>query len=92
MKKPARPDFKAQRAAGQAYYERWKVLQAAGAKPVVIARSSADWDEWRAYYRRKGLWAMLELMDDRTEKTVPTRSPDDFEEAVEVVERRFKDD
>jgi len=95
--KLGRIDFAKQREAGQAYYRRWSELQQQGFVPVVIARSDHEaWQAWQAYYRSKGLWAMLELMNDgRQEKTVPTRHPIQFEQQWlgEVQpDRRVKDD
>jgi hypothetical protein len=92
-----KPDFTAQRQAGREYYDLWKELQAAGFKPTIIARSDHDaWQAWIAYYRRKGLIACLDLMDDgRAEKTVPTRHPSQFEQqpiGQITPDRRVKDD
>jgi hypothetical protein len=90
-----RPDFNAQRMAGQRYYDRWKALQADGVRPFVLSRSAhpQQWQAWRAFYRARGLWAMLEIMDDgRPEKTVPTLDPADFEPAEVQPDRRVKDD
>lgn len=90
-----KPDFNAQRAAGVAFYERWKALQQTGHKPFVLSRLAhrQHWQAWRAYYRAHGLWAMLDIMDDgRVEKTVPCLDPADFEPHVMVEDRRVKDD
>lgn len=94
--KTSKPDFNAQRAAGHAFYQRWKELQQHGTHPFVLSRSAhpKQWQAWAAYYRAHGLWAMLDLMNDgRQEKTVPCLDPADFEPLMFVEhDRRVKDD
>jgi hypothetical protein len=52
-----------------------------GGKPVVISRTEnpAEWEEWKAYYRHSKFGASLELMLERTSKTVPCLSPFDLD-------------
>lgn len=93
--RPTRTDFNAQRAAGNAFYERWKALQANGVKPFVLSRLAhpQQWQAWRSFYRAHGLWAAHDLMEDgRNEKTVPCLDPADFEPTPVQPDRRVKDD
>jgi hypothetical protein len=96
--KQGRIDFARQRAAGERYYQLWKALQQRGVMPVVVSKAGhpALWWAWRDYYRSHGLWAILSIMDDgRTEKTVPTLDPADFEPVMFIEagpDRRVKDD
>lgn len=96
--KQSRIDFAAQKAAGERYYQRWKALQQRGVKPAIVSKVEHPtlWRAWKDYYRRNGLWPILQLMDDgRVEKTVPTLDPADFEPVMFIEagpDRRVKDD
>jgi hypothetical protein len=90
-----RPDFSAQRAAGQRYFNRWKELAAYGQRPVVISRREQpqQWSAWLAYFRSHGLLASVDIMNDgRHEATVPCLDPADFEPRTFIEpDRRVKD-
>ena len=96
--KQSKVDFAKQKAAGERYYQLWKALQQRGIMPVVVTKAQHPtlWQAWRDYYRRTGLWPILQLMDDgRVEKTVPTLDPADFEPVMFIEaapDRRIKDD
>lgn len=96
--KQGRIDFAKQRAAGERYYQIWKALQQRGVKPAVVSKREhpALWRAWQDYYRAKGLWPILQLMNDgRDEKTVPTLDPRDFEPVMFIEvgpDPRVKDD
>ena len=72
-------------AAGQEYAEKaLKFLKDAGVKdksaPVIKKMENpSEWAEWLDYYHLKGLHFSVELMETRTEKTVPCLSPIDFD-------------
>lgn len=88
--KTTRPNFEAQRKAANAYAERCRALLDAGLKPVTITKEGdpTHWRDWRNYYRRNGLLASLDLMEQNRAKSVPTRSPFEFEP---VIDRRIVD-
>lgn len=88
--KRSRPNFEAQKRAAHAYAERCRQLMDAGLKPVVISKQAepTHWRDWRNFYRNAGLFASLDLMDQNQTKTVPTRSPFEFEA---VPDRRMVD-
>lgn len=93
MTRQPSPAFEAQRLATRRYFARWKDWQAQGNAPVVITRREQPqhWQAWRAYYRANGLQMLIEMMDDRSEKTVPCLSPADFDTVEIQPDRRVKD-
>lgn len=91
----SKPDFTATRIAGNRYFARWNEMRAQGVKPFILSRSAQpnEWQAWKSFYRARGLWALVDMMEDgRSDKCVPCLDPADFEPIMFVDDRRVKDD
>jgi len=88
--------FDDERRAHRVYSSRWADLRAQGEKPVVINRRQhpEQWRAWYEYFRGKGLMMLVDLMNDKPDKTVPTWWPHDFDldaQPAPVRDRRMAD-
>lgn len=84
-----------ERKAHRVYAARIADLRAQGEKLVVIDRQAhpEQWRAWYAYFKAKGLNALVELMENSRERTVPTWWPHDFDlDITPQPERRYGDD
>jgi hypothetical protein len=69
-----------------------------GSKPIIISRAEhpVEWEQWRAYYRYRKFVHSLDLMQERSTKTVPCLSPLDLDREyaqsrLPLNERRYAD-
>lgn len=88
------PDFTGQRDAARRFAQGCKALAERGLKPLVLSKrdNPNEWAKWQSYFRSYGMRAIVDLMADQGEITVPCLDPIDFVFPADVQpDRRVKD-